>query len=72
MKTKRIGAGDIVHWLFRPAVYFIDLIWGTDLRDCDRCKERRAKWNEKLSMPLWAFVLVVTMLGVLIVWRRGK
>jgi hypothetical protein len=72
MKNKRIGAGDLAHWLFRPAVYLVDLVWGTDLRDCDRCKERRAKWNTKLSMPLWVFVLVVTMLAVLLVWRRGK
>ena len=43
MKTDPIfGLGDLAYYVFRPVVYSIDLVWGTDLRACDKCKERRA------------------------------
>lgn len=43
MKTPALG--DLAYYLFRPAVYLIDWTWGTDLRDCDKCKARRKRWN---------------------------
>lgn len=64
------GLGDLAYWLFRPAVYLIDLIWGTDLRDCDRCKERRALWNTWLSVPRWgALVFLLTVTAIIVCWK---
>lgn len=43
---KKIGLGDVAYYLFRPVVYVIDWVWGTDLKDCSVCKARRARWNK--------------------------
>lgn len=72
MKNKRVGLGDVAHWAFRPVVYVIDWIWGTDLKDCDRCKERRARWNTKFSVPTWVFVLVVTISATAFAWGCAR
>lgn len=71
IKNPRVGLGDVAYWAFRPAVYVVDIVWGTDLRDCDRCKERRRDWNANFSLPWWAAILVVTIVAGLIVWRRA-
>lgn len=63
-----IGLGDIAYWAFRPVVYLVDWTWGTDLRDCDRCKKRRKLWNSWLSVPKWGVILVVTMCLVALWW----
>lgn len=42
---KKIGLGDLAYYAFRPLVYAIDWVWGTDLKDCEKCKKRRAAWN---------------------------
>lgn len=55
------GLGDLAYYLFRPSVYLIDFIWGTDLKDCDRCKERRQKWNALFSVPRWVAIFIVTL-----------
>jgi len=68
----RIGLGDILYWLFRPAVYFIDWAWGTDLKDCQVCKARRHKLNGMFSVPAWAIILFVTLLVAAISWRNGE
>lgn len=66
---KNIGLGDLAYYLFRPVVYGIDAVWGTDLRHCDVCKERRARWNAALSIPLWlAITFFVTLAAAIISW----
>lgn len=66
---KPFGLGDLVHHLFRPLVIFIDLVWNTDLRDCEVCKERRRRWNALFAVPRWiAGVLLVVTTGVLLFW----
>lgn len=68
-----IGLGDIAYWLFRPAVYVIDWTWGTDLKDCDKCKARRKRWNAWISAPWWvAFIIFVTIFALVILWRREQ
>ncbi len=37
--------GDLAYYAFRPIVYAIDAVWGTDMRHCTVCKARRARWN---------------------------
>lgn len=63
--TRPFGLGDLAYYVFRPAVYLIDWVWGTDLKDCDRCKERRAKWNSWISVPrlvaIGALILLLTL-----------
>ena len=66
-----LGLGDLAYYLFRPAVYAIDWTWGTDLRDCDKCKARRVLWNSWFSMPLWLWTsLFVTTLFFVVWWRK--
>ncbi len=66
MKTgTKIGLGDLAHWAFRPAVWIMDAVWGTDLSECEVCAARRARWNEALSVPLWA---TLTILGGVVIW----
>ncbi len=55
------GLGDLAYYAFRPAVYAIDFVWGTDLRDCDLCKARRKRWNAVFSVPLWVALFFVTL-----------
>lgn len=63
------GLGDLAFYAFRPAVYLIDAVWGTDLKDCDVCKARRKKWNALVSVPRWlAATFGVTMCAALICW----
>lgn len=69
-KNHSFGLGDLAYWLFRPIVYFVDFVWGTDLKDCDVCKARRKRWNAVASIPRrLAVILLVTMCGALIAWR---
>lgn len=63
------GLGDLAHYAFRPLVYFVDFCWGTDLKHCSVCKARRKRWNAIASVRGWvAACLVVTGLGVMVVW----
>lgn len=72
MKTDPIfGLGDLAYYVFRPVVYSIDLVWGTDLRACDKCKERRAKWNAIPRSTALAILLVTSGLS-LIFWLATK
>lgn len=68
---KTFGLGDLAYYLFRPVVIAIDLVWGTDLRDCTVCKARRKRWNRwSIPRPL-AIVLLVTVCAFLICsWTR--
>lgn len=59
--------GDLAHYAFRPAVLVIDVVWGTDLRDCDVCKARRARWNALPYSRLLA-AAILTMLAAGAVW----
>lgn len=62
--------GDLAYYAFRPLVYFVDLIWGTDLRHCDKCKARRKRWNAVRFSRLWgSLIFAVTIWGVIIWWR---
>jgi len=58
-----IGLGDIVHWAIRPAIYFIDWLMTSDMKHCDVCKARRARWNA-YSAPTWLVILLLTLLGI--------
>lgn len=68
--NKKIGLGDVAYWAFRPAVYFVDFVWGTDLKVCEVCAARRKRWNEVASAPAWAVILVVTIGTGLILWGK--
>lgn len=64
------GLGDLAYYAFRPFVYMTDAIWGTDLKDCDRCKERRARWNSlPYSQPI-ALTFLVTLGVLLFLWWK--
>lgn len=66
---KTFGLGDLAYYLFRPVVYGVDAVWGTDLRHCSVCKARRKRWNAVASVPRWlAATFAVTMCGALISW----
>lgn len=69
---RRFGLGDLAYYAFRPVVWMVDSVCGTDLHSCEKCAERRKRWNKKLSVPLWLALLGVTMAGALIVWRSAK
>lgn len=64
---KTFGLGDLAYYLFRPGVYLIDWTWGTDLKDCERCKKRRKLWNSWASAP-WplALTFLVTLCAAVI------
>jgi hypothetical protein len=47
------GLGDLAYYAFRPFAYLIDWAWGTDLKACDKCHERRVLWNNLVSVPRW-------------------
>ena len=64
------GLGDLAYYAFRPAVYLIDWTWGTDMRHCDKCKQRRKRWNKAFSVPLWvAITFLVTVCLIVFAWR---
>jgi hypothetical protein len=65
---KNFGLGDLAYYIFRPAVYFTDWIWGTDMKHCELCKARRKRWNIVASTPVWQLVLFVTICGAVIFW----
>ena len=69
---KTFGLGDLAYYAFRPLVLAIDLVWGTDLRDCDLCKERRRRWNAALSAPRWVAVFFFVTLGAGAVWLMKR
>ena len=63
--NQTIGLGDIAYWAFRPVVYLIDWIWGTDMRNCELCKVRRQKWNSEYRVPIWAIIsLTVSLVAI--------
>lgn len=63
--NKPFGLGDLAYYFFRPVVYGIDLVWGTDMRHCSLCKARRARWNYALSVPRYiAIIFLVTLVSV--------
>ena len=69
---KPFGLGDLAFYAFRPVVYGIDAVWGTDLRHCDVCKARRKRWNAMASVPGWvALIIAVTLCAAFISWRRA-
>lgn len=69
--TSRFGLGDLAYWAFRPLVYFVDAVWDTDMKHCEVCAGRRARWNASFSMPVWlVLTLVVTMCSAAISWRH--
>ena len=63
---KPFGLGDLAYYAFRPFVYFTDLVWGTDLRMCEVCKDRRAKWNKAFSLHPLLWLLVVVLIAIII------
>lgn len=63
-----MSLGDLAYYAFRPVVYLIDAVWGTDLKDCDRCNERRARWNALPYSRLIATLLLASGL-MAICWR---
>jgi hypothetical protein len=68
--NKRIGLGDIAYWAFRPAVWTIDFVWGTDLHSCEVCAARRKRWNRAASAPAGVVILLVTILTGLLLWGK--
>lgn len=62
--NKQFGLGDIAYYLFRPGVYVIDWTWGTDLKDCDRCKVRRKLWNSWFSLPRWVWIILAVTIAL--------
>lgn len=71
MNKKTFGLGDLAYYLFRPAVWLVDAVWGTDLHSCERCAERRARWNWLFSVPQWLalFLLTVGVFTVLYIYK---
>lgn len=61
------GLGDLAYWAFRPFVYATDWIWGTDMRHCDVCKARRARWNLLGSVPTYVPVSVLAVVALYII-----
>jgi hypothetical protein len=56
------GLGDIAYYVLRPFVLSYDWLYGTDLRDCIKCKKRRKAWNAAFSVPAWlAITFFVTI-----------
>ena len=55
--TTQFGLGDLAYYVFRPAIYLIDWVFGSDMKHCDVCKARRALWNEWVSAPVWIWVV---------------
>jgi hypothetical protein len=66
LMNKIVGLGDIAYWAFRPSVYAMDFIWGTDLKDCDVCKARRALWNSRFSAKLWKWLSSAIIISLFI------
>lgn len=65
--------GDLAYYVFRPVVYGIDFIWGTDMRHCEVCAARRQRWNALPYSGVWVGVIfTVTISAALICWGRAK
>lgn len=64
------GLGDLAYYLFRPGVYFYDALFGTDLKDCTKCKRRRKLWNSWFSLPRWVWISLVTIAAGIVLWRK--
>jgi hypothetical protein len=62
---RSFGLGDLAYYCFKPAVWLIDLVWGTDLHSCERCAERRQKWNGLFAVPRWSAIVAGALLAVL-------
>lgn len=45
IKNNATGLGDIVHKIALPIARTIDGAFGTDIKNCDSCKNRRATLN---------------------------
>jgi len=65
----KFGLGDLAYYVFRPVVYGIDLIWGTDMRHCTVCKARRERWNALFSMPCWTAIFLLTAAVFTLVYK---
>lgn len=70
--TSKFGLGDLAYYLFRPVVYLIDWVWTTDLKDCDRCKDRRKLWNAWASIPCWLAIFLLTVGVFTLVYKYTK
>lgn len=62
-----MNLGDLAHYAFRPFVILTDLVWGTDLKYCSKCKARRKKWNA-LPHSRAAAIFIVTLCGAGVWW----
>lgn len=69
MMSRKIGMGDVAYVSFRPVVWLIDAVWGTDMAECEKCAARRKKWNSKGEVPVPVVILVVTIAVSFFVWR---
>ncbi len=63
---KTFGLGDLAYYLLRIPVLTYDALYGTDLRDCEKCKRRRKLWNSYASFPAW--LLLVTTAILVFLW----
>ncbi len=63
--------GDLAYYVFRPFVIVTDLVWGTDLKDCTKCKKRRKAWNA-LPYSRTITIFIVTLGVVAIAWWVTK
>lgn len=61
----KFALGDLAYYVFRPVVYAVDAVWGTDLKDCDKCKQRRRKWNALPYSRVLAWVVVAGVVAVI-------
>ncbi len=46
---KHIKPGTWLKWSIRPAVLLYDLVWGSDLAQCEVCAAREKRINEKVQ-----------------------
>jgi len=63
---KPFGLGDLAYYAFRPAIYLIDWVFGSDMKHCTVCKKRRALWNEWISAPRFFWVVSAILVVFLI------
>lgn len=67
----KFGLGDLAHYALRPAVLLYDAAYGTDLRDCIKCKKRRKQWNAMAPYGGWlALIFTVTTLVFVVSWGK--
>lgn len=52
-----IGFGDIASWVAQPVAQAVDAAFGTRLKTCSGCQERKERWNnfsEELVNHFWS------------------